>query len=43
MEEEKHVNTKERKRQREDWSVVMTVVTDVEFSIKLCQKPSCQS
>lgn len=25
-----------------DWSVVLTVVTDVEFSTKLCQKPLCQ-
>lgn len=44
--EEKYVNTEEKERQREgreDWSVVLTVVTDVEFSTKLCQKPSCQS
>ena len=38
--------TQKRKRQREreeQWSVALTVVTDVEFSTKLCQKPSCQS
>lgn len=42
--EGKYVNTEEKEtdRGREDWSVVLTVVTDVEFSTKLCQKPSCQ-
>lgn len=39
----KHRWERERERAREDWSVVLTVVTDVEFSTKLCQKPSCQS
>lgn len=43
MEEEKYVNTVERERPWEDWSVALMVVTDVEFSTKLCQKPSCQS
>lgn len=28
---------------RKDWSVVLMVVTDVEFSTKRCQEPSCQS
>lgn len=45
MDEQKYVNTeeKETERGRAQWSVVLTVVTDVEFSTKLCQKPSCQS
>lgn len=37
------IQTQKRKRHGEDWSAVLTVVTDVEFSTKLCQKPSCQS
>lgn len=37
------IQTQKKKRHGEDWSVVLTVVADVEFSTKLCQKPSCQS
>lgn len=39
----KHRGERETERGRQHWSVVLTVVTDVEFSTKLCQKPSCQS
>lgn len=39
----KHRGDRKRRRPREDWSVALTVVTDVEFSTKLCQEPSCQS